>query len=421
MKAVISARLLASTEARAGSRPFEIRDRDLRGFILRVQPSGIRSYVVQLARGRRITLGPVGHFTPTQARERAEKVLGNVAHGLPPLAGLDPDEKFSLKKFVEEKYSPWLEVNRPRTAAYTLGRLTRCFSAWYSRKLNEITTELIEDWKAGRFAEGCSASTVLRDIATLSAVLTRAVKMGRLDDNPVRRVDKPKIDRRPQVRYLDADEEQRLRAALSARDRKGRQQRQSANAWRRERHREPLPTLQYFMDHLTPAVLLSMNTGLRRGELLALTWADIGMREKLLAVRGLSTKTGDTRYIPLNTEALETLRRWRKQNLRNDRVFPISTSFKTAWASLLEDAKITKRFRWHDLRHHFASRLAQASVPLNTIRELLGHGSLAMTLRYAHLAPDQKREAVDKLGGAVATPDQVAEHRIAPTTPTAHR
>ena len=116
MKAVISARLLSSRYARAGSRPFEIGDRDLRGFILRVQPSGARSYVVQIGRGRRITIGPVGHLTPTEARERAEKVLGNLAHGLPPLAGLDPDEKLSLKEFIETKYKLWHGANRPRTS-----------------------------------------------------------------------------------------------------------------------------------------------------------------------------------------------------------------------------------------------------------------------------------------------------------------
>lgn len=87
---------------------------------------------------------------------------------------------------------------------------------------------------------------------------------------------------------------------------------------------------------------------------------------------------------------------WREQAPEGERVFTINTGFKSAWVPLLVRAKITA-FRWHDQRHHFASRLVQAGVPLNTVRELLGHGSLAMTLRYAHLAPDQKREAVARL------------------------
>jgi hypothetical protein len=63
---------------------------------------------------------------------------------------------------------------------------------------------------------------------------------------------------------------------------------------------------------------------------------------------------------------------------------------------VLKRAKVAK-FRWHDLRHHFASRLVQRGVPLNTVRDLLGHSSIAMSLRYAHLAPDQRQEAVAKL------------------------
>jgi integrase len=100
--------------------------------------------------------------------------------------------------------------------------------------------------------------------------------------------------------------------------------------------------------------------------------------------------------VPLNEEAMSALRRWREQSGSRARVFDVATGFRTAWEKLLKRATIT-RFRWHDLRHHFASRLVQHGVPLNTVRDLLGHSSVGMSLRYAHLAPDQRREAVAKL------------------------
>jgi len=96
------------------------------------------------------------------------------------------------------------------------------------------------------------------------------------------------------------------------------------------------------------------------------------------------------------TRPFGVLNRWRAQANSGHRIFEVRTGFKTAWAKVLKRANITK-FRWHDLRHHFASRLVQVGVPLNTVRDLLGHSSVAMSLRYAHLSPDQRREAVAKL------------------------
>ena len=202
--------------------------------------------------------------------------------------------------------------------------------------------------------------------------------------------------RRPKVRFLDNAEEARLRHALRARDVKMRQARESANAWRHDRGKELLPPLLHFGDHLTPAVLLSANTGLRRGELLKLRWECIDFNRQLLTVEGGHAKNRQTRHVALNDEAMSLLRRWREQSNCGSHVFGLSTGFKSAWKQILKRSRVTS-FRWHDLRHHFASRLVQLGVPLNTVRDLLGHSSVAMSLRYAHLAPDQRREAVAKL------------------------
>ena len=396
MRAIIGAKLLTTKAAQPSAKPFTIADTRLSGFTLRVQPSGARSYYARWGRSGIQVIGKVGEFTPDEARERCQKILGNVAHGRPPLEGLDGADGLTLGQFITDTYTPWVKAHRPRTAEGTLWRLGLHFAKLYNKPLSAITVEDVEGWRLKRINEGIEPSTVRRDLDALSSVLTRAVKLDKLAINPVHRIERPKIDRTPKVRYLDTPEEKRLRKALSERDAEMRKARESANRWRKARKQDPLPPLPYFGDHLTPAVLLSMNTGMRRGELLALRWANVDMKGKQLTIEGSTAKAGQTRHIPLNDEALDVLKKWREQAPPGDRVIAVDTGFKTAWASLLERAKITA-FRWHDLRHHFASRLVQAGVPLNTVRELLGHGSMAMTLRYAHLAPDQKAEAVAKL------------------------
>ena len=396
MRAIIGAKLLTTKAAQPSAKPFTIADTRLSGFTLRVQPSGARSYYARWGRSGIQVIGKVGEFTPDEARERCQKILGNVAHGRPPLEGLDGADGLTLGQFITDTYTPWVKAHRPRTAEGTLWRLGLHFAKWYNKPLSAITVEDVEGWRLKRINEGIEPSTVRRDLDALSSVLTRAVKLDKLAINPVHRIERPKIDRTPKVRYLDTPEEKRLRKALSERDAEMRKARESANRWRKARKQDPLPPLPYFGDHLTPAVLISMNTGMRRGELLALKWSNVDLKGKQLTVEGATAKAGQTRHIPLNDEALDVLKKWKEQAPAGERVIAVDTGFKTAWASLLERAKISK-FRWHDLRHHFASRLVQAGVPLNTVRELLGHGSMAMTLRYAHLAPDQKAEAVAKL------------------------
>src|SRR6185503_13537516 len=113
-------------------------------------------------------------------------------------------------------------------------------------------------------------------------------------------------------RFLDQAEETRLRDALKARDEGTQARRALANLRRQRRHERVLPPLMYFADHLTPAVLLSINTGLRRGEILKLRWGSVDFNRQLLTVEGRNAKSRQTRYLPLNEEAVDVLRRWRE-------------------------------------------------------------------------------------------------------------
>ena len=185
-------------------------------------------------------------------------------------------------------------------------------------------------------------------------------------------------------------------------------ERDSANAWRAARDYDLLPDLRSaaFADHLKPLVIVSLNTGMRRGELFALTWESVDLQGGRITVHGATAKSGRTRHIPLNAEALDVLRGWREQSRTQDRTrFPGQerrsfNNVRRSWEGVLRKADIAG-FRWHDLRHTFASKLVMAGVDLNTVRELLGHSDYAMTQRYAHLAPEHKAAAVAKLVSAI--------------------
>jgi integrase len=108
--------------------------------------------------------------------------------------------------------------------------------------------------------------------------------------------------------------------------------------------------------------------------------------------------------VPLHDKIVAVVKAWRPEGVSPEAyVFPGDegkpmTSLKTSWMAIAKAARL-KHFRFHDLRHSFASRLVQAGVDLATVRELLGHSDFALTLRYSHLSAANKEAAVAKLGG----------------------
>ncbi len=404
-KARLSRSLVAGLKPEA--KPYEMRDLTLAGFLVRVQPSGRAAYYVEWARGKRKALGSTAKLTFEQARTQAHEMLGEaIKHGAPKLPTKADTTTFG--DFIDKTYAPWAKANRKDGAA-TVTRLDKCYRRdLWGKPLAEINAWLVEKWRTKRLKQGISPATTNRDLAALKAALSKAVEWELLAAHPLAKVKRSKQDARKIVRFLTPGEELRMREALAVRDARIRAERAAARKSRGAAYQALHPVIgaDAYGDHLTPAVLLSLNTGLRQGELLGLDWRSVSLPRRMLTVQAHTAKSSQERHVPLNAEALAVLTGWHAQRGKPTEglLFPNRegrkiSEIKTAWGALLDAAKVGE-FRWHDMRHHFASKLVMAGVDLNTVRELLGHSDLKMTLRYAHLAPEHKAAAVEKLVAA---------------------
>lgn len=215
-----------------------------------------------------------------------------------------------------------------------------------------------------------SPATVNRYLAVLSHALGVAVKeWGWLDDNPMRKVRK-RPEPKGRVRFLDDDERGRLLEACKA-----------GPSW------------------LEPVVTLALATGMRQGEILGLRWPDVDLDRKRLVLH--DTKNGERRAVHLGGASLDVLKRWSKvRRLDTDRVFPETAGFHHRWWEALERAGLDD-FRFHDLRHTAASYLAMNGATLSELAAVLGHKTLAMVKRYAHLSESHVAGVVDRMNDKV--------------------
>lgn len=377
-------------KAKPADKAYQIHDTAITGFILRVEPKkpnhppgGLKTFKL-IQDGKPEKFGAMPVWTCGMARGKAERILRGEEDA-------DP-APMTFDKYLTDHYQDYVNVHHGRPNE-TMNCLRRFKLG--GKLLQDIKLADGESWQLRRQKKGIKNTTINRNIALLNGTLEKAVDWELLEANPLARLKPLKTDKRKIVRYLTPDEEKRLKAALIERDDRKRRERKSANQWRQKRGYDLLPSIGTFVDNLTPIVILAVNTGLRRGELWNLTWGDVNLRRKMLTVHGKGAKSGQTRHLPLNAAALNVLKTHRGSvaPMPSNPVFG-RAEFRKAFAGVLKDARIEK-FRFHDTRHTFASKLVGAGVPLNTVRELMGHASLEMSLIYAHLAPENLRDAVD--------------------------
>lgn len=349
---------------------FEIRDAGQQGLVLRVHPSGTKKFVAQLNRSTRSTLGDASLIKVKTAQQWVRKILTDFEDGKD--VGRKKSPALSLKDYLEGEFTDWQKTHSKhgerdtRRLVATLGRLG-------SSKLGKLTHRKIDRWKIDR-ASIVKPATLNRELASLKSALNRAVEWSLLDENPAKHVKAIKDDAGKRARYLDKKERKRLHKALKACE----------------------------SPYLPVMVNLILHTGLRRGEVFSLCWEDIDLDAPILHVRAANAKSSKDRYIPLNKNAVTLLKGWRlRSGNREGLVFRNPAGYqlrdiKRQWIKLMKAAEISD-FRFHDLRHDFASRLVQASVDLYRVKDLLGHSTITLTERYSHLQPRHLLDAVQKL------------------------
>jgi site-specific recombinase XerD len=258
-------------------------------------------------------------------------------------------------------------------------RMAKLVEFFGPRVAESILPQDIERWLSNRV--GLRPSTLNRYRALMSLTFRLGMENGKVTSNPARLVRQRREDN-ARTRFLSPEEETKLREVI----------------------------LKSFPHHL-PELDLALATGLRMGEQYGLTWDNVSVERKSLTIP--LSKNGHSRHVPLNQTAVVALQTVQSQANAQPWVFLNCFGQRSSgphkwFDQAVKDAKL-QEFTWHCLRHTFASRLVMAGVDIRTVQELMGHKTIQMTVRYAHLAPKHQLAAVEKLCDTVAVQDSATD------------
>ncbi len=283
-------------------------------------------------------------------------------------AGIGNKRKDCSFMKAKEEFLKWTVANkRPRTLRTYRQCLDHLSVSFDGKRLSNITGWLIEKHKQRR-AKAEARVRANREVAVLKTLFNYALRMGLFrGSNPVVGVRLFKEEQR-KLRYLEPSEEQELLQQL----------------------KEPLRTL----------AVVGIHCGIRiQSEGLPLKWEHIDLGRNLLTVEAAYAKNGEHRMIPLNSTARLALDNLRQLG-KNEYVFSKNgqpyRSIRSSFGRACQRAHV-KDVSPHTLRHTFASRLAMSGVDLRTIQELGGWKDLGLLMRYAHLSPNHKAQAVERI------------------------
>lgn len=368
-------------------------DTDVPGFGLRLMPSGSKSFIVSLRIGgrggqqRRRMLGKPSVLSVEVARRKARLMVAEAKDGKDPVAALLAERrKLRVREVTELFLSQYVEVKRKPSYARECRRIIdrHLLPAFGVRPIADVNRAEITRWHQSLREVPYQAN---RCLAVLSRLMTWSIRQGHREaahGNPCQYLEK--YPERKRERYLSTEEIGRLAAALDA-------------AADREAPARPRTGGLTVPGYALTAIRLLFLTGCRRDEIRTLQWAHVDLERRLLLLP--DSKTGQ-KTILLSSQAASLLETLPKRAAHRF-VFPGRVAdapindLEKPWQDVRRVAGLDD-VRLHDLRHTFASIAAGAGLSLPVIGKLLGHSQPATTARYAHIAANPAREAVERIG-----------------------